>query len=114
MMADRIEAMARSRGATSDREFRDIVSRTVDDLLAEGQLDEAPLTFRDLALLQPAFVSALTSLYHTRVAYPDRARPVSSLHIARGENRDVVRLRRTGGERAHRGQGPADDLRRRH
>jgi hypothetical protein len=114
MMADRIEAMARSRGATSDREFRDIVSRTVDDLLAEGQLDEAPLTFRDLALLQPAFVSALTSLYHTRVAYPDRARPVSSLHISRGENRDVVRLRRTGGERAHRGQGPADDLRRRH
>jgi putative nucleotidyltransferase with HDIG domain len=114
MMADRIEAMARSRGASSDREFRDIVSRTVDDLLAEGQLDEAPLTFRDLARLQPAFVSALTSLYHTRVAYPDRARPVSSLQIARGENRDVVRLRRTGGERAHRGQGPADDLRRRH
>jgi hypothetical protein len=114
MMADRIEAMARSRGASSDREFREVVSRTVDDLLAEGQLDEAPLTFRDLALVQPAFVSALTSLYHTRVAYPDRARPVSSLHVARGENRDVVRLRRTGGDRAHRGQGPADDLRRRH
>jgi len=87
MMADRIEAMARSRGATSDREFRDIVSRTVDDLLAEGQLDEAPLTFRDLALLQPAFVSALTSLYHTRVAYPDRARPGQQpTHSARRES----------------------------
>jgi hypothetical protein len=114
MMADRIEAMARSRGATTEREFRDVVSRTVDDLLAEGQLDEAPLTFRDLARLQPAFVSALTSLYHTRVAYPDRARPVSSLHIARGENRDVVRLRRTSGDRANRGHSAADDLRRRH
>jgi putative nucleotidyltransferase with HDIG domain len=114
MMADRIEAMARSRGVTTEREFREVVSRTVDDLLAEGQLDEAPLTFRDLARLQPAFVSALTSLYHTRVAYPDRARPVSGLHIARGENRDVVRLRRTSGERANRGHSAADDLRRRH
>ena len=114
MMADRIEAMARSRAASTEREFREVVTRTVDDLLAEGQLEESPLTLSDLARLQPAFVTALTSLYHTRVAYPDRARPASSLHVARGDNRDVVRLRRTGGERAHRGQGAADDLRRRH
>ena len=114
MMADRIEAMARSRAASTEREFRDVVIRTVDDLLAEGQLEESPLTLSDLARLQPAFVTALTSLYHTRVAYPDRIRPASGLHVARGDNRDVVRLRRTGGERAHRGQGAADDFRRRH
>jgi len=74
MMADKIEAMARSRGAASDVEFRAVVSGTLDDLLADGQLDDAPLTLRDLARLEDAFVSALTSLHHTRVAYPALAR----------------------------------------
>jgi membrane-associated HD superfamily phosphohydrolase len=62
--------MARSRGAASDTEFRFVVSTTMDDLLKDGQLDDAPLTLRDLARLQDAFVAALTSLRHTRVAYP--------------------------------------------
>jgi hypothetical protein len=70
MMADKIEAMARSRGAATETEFRGVVSTTMDDLLNDGQLDDAPLTLRDLARLQDAFVAALTSLHHTRVAYP--------------------------------------------
>ena len=70
MMADKIEAMARSRGAATETEFRGVVSTTMDDLLNDGQLDDAPLTLRDLARLQDAFVAALTSLRHTRVPYP--------------------------------------------
>jgi hypothetical protein len=70
MMADKIEAMARSRGAATETEFRGVVSTTMDDLLNDGQLDDAPLTLRDLSRLQDAFVAALTSLHHTRVAYP--------------------------------------------
>jgi hypothetical protein len=74
MMADKIEAMARSRGAASDSEFRAVVSTTIDELLDDGQLDDAPLTLRDLSRLQDAFVTALTSLHHTRVAYPAQPR----------------------------------------
>jgi putative nucleotidyltransferase with HDIG domain len=74
MMADKIEATARARGAASDAEFRAIVSATLDDLLDDGQLDDAPLTLRDLATLQEAFVAALSNLHHTRVAYPALAR----------------------------------------
>ena len=114
MMADRIEAMARARGAASDAEFRAIVSRALDELLADGQLDESTLTLRDLARLQPAFVTALANLYHTRVTYPDVPRPADVLPIPGGQNRDVVRLRRAGGERPHRVQSAADDVRRRH
>ncbi len=114
MMADRIEAMARARGAASDAEFRAIVSRALDELLADGQLDESTLTLRDLARLQPAFVTALANLYHTRVTYPDVPRPADVLPIPGGQDRDVVRLRRAGGERPHRVQSAADDVRRRH
>jgi hypothetical protein len=78
MMADRIEATARSQGAASEDEFRAIVSTTLDDLLDDGQLDDAPLTLRDLGRLEAAFVTALANLHHTRVAYPALPRPRSS------------------------------------
>ena len=74
MMADKIEAMARSRGAASESEFRAIVDGTLDGLLDDGQLDDSPMTLRDLARLGEAFVTALMSLHHTRVAYPALAR----------------------------------------
>ena len=70
MMADRIEATARSLDAPGREEFRAVVDRTLDGLLAAGQLDEAPITMRDLSLLRSSFVSALADLHHRRIAYP--------------------------------------------
>jgi len=78
MMADRIEAMARSRGAASEAEFMEVVGGTLDDLLDDRQLDEAPLTLHDLSRLQEAFVAGLVNLHHTRVSYPALPRPRSS------------------------------------
>jgi putative nucleotidyltransferase with HDIG domain len=78
MMADKIEATARSRGATSADQFRSIVDRTLDGLLEAGQLDESPLTLHDLAVLRDALVAALVDLNHTRVDYPAPAVPAAS------------------------------------
>jgi hypothetical protein len=75
MMADRIEAMARSSGAATEEEFRAVVTSTLDDLLDDGQLDDAPLTLRDLSRLEAAFATALTNLHHRRVAYPAFSSP---------------------------------------
>jgi cyclic-di-AMP phosphodiesterase PgpH len=102
MIADRIEAIARARGAASESDFRAIVSRALDELLADGQFDDSTLTLRDLARLQPAFVTALANLYHTRDTYPDVAGPADVLPIPGARNRHAVRLRRAGGERPHR------------
>jgi hypothetical protein len=99
MIADRIEAMARARGPAPESEFRAIVSRALDELLSDGQFDDAPLTLRDLARLQPAFVTALVNLYHTRDTYPDVPRSADVLPIPGGHNRDVVKLRSAGGRR---------------
>ena len=70
MMADRVEAIVRSRGAATEEEFREVVGRTIDELLADGELDEAPLTLRDVARIREVFVTALMTLHHTREAYP--------------------------------------------
>ena len=62
--------IVRSRGAATEEEFRDVVGRTIDELLADGELDEAPLTLRDVARIREVFVTALMTLHHTREAYP--------------------------------------------
>jgi membrane-associated HD superfamily phosphohydrolase len=82
MMADKIEATARSRGAAAEAEFIEVVSGTLDDLLDDGQLDEAPLTLHDLSRLQEAFVVGLANLHHTRVSYPALPRPRSTPGLA--------------------------------
>lgn len=81
MMADKIEATARSRGTATSEAFRSVVDQTIADLQAAGELAESPLTLRDLTALHRAFASALIDLHHTRVAYPTPAQPASSAPV---------------------------------
>lgn len=84
MIADKVEATARSRGAESSDEFHAVVAHTIDSLLADGQLDESPLTLQNLSVLRRVFVSALIDLHHTRVAYPPPTAPGPASAIAPG------------------------------
>jgi len=36
----------------------------------DGQLDESPITFEDLARIRESFFPILTALFHARVDYP--------------------------------------------
>jgi hypothetical protein len=36
----------------------------------DGQLDESPITFEDLAKVRESFIPILTALFHARVDYP--------------------------------------------
>ncbi|NTV62414.1 MAG: HDIG domain-containing protein [Oscillochloris sp.] len=87
MLADSVEATVRSKaqngkllavGASSDAGANGVVgSQALDDLvqsiintrIREGELDQAPLTLRDLSLIKQAFVTSLQSIYHPRVDY---------------------------------------------
>jgi membrane-associated HD superfamily phosphohydrolase len=50
----------------------------------DGQLDECNLTFRDLRLIEEAFVRVLVASRHRRIEYPDGAKqddePVYAVH----------------------------------
>jgi hypothetical protein len=37
----------------------------------EGQLDECPLTLKDLTKIKTAFLNVLVGFYHARVKYPE-------------------------------------------
>ncbi|MEJ2152477.1 MAG: HDIG domain-containing protein [Gemmatimonadota bacterium] len=70
MLADSVEAACRVVSDPSPENFRKAVRRIVDMKLDEHQLDEADLTFRDLAIVQDKFVSVLGGIHHHRIDYP--------------------------------------------
>lgn len=70
MLADQVEATARAMDAPTPEGLRAMVQQTIDRTLAEGQLDECPLTVQQLASVREAFVQVLMGAHHRRIKYP--------------------------------------------
>lgn len=70
MLADAVEAAARSLSDPTPSRIRGVVTRIVDARVEDGQLDESPITFEDLARIRESFFPILTALFHARVDYP--------------------------------------------
>jgi cyclic-di-AMP phosphodiesterase PgpH len=84
MLADSVEATVRSKvqngKVISAREERsasnngaqtieELVTSIIDERVRSGQLDECPLTIKDIAAIRQAFVTTLQGIYHPRVDY---------------------------------------------
>jgi cyclic-di-AMP phosphodiesterase PgpH len=70
MLADGIEATTRAERPATPEQIRAIIDRIIDQRIREGQLEEAPITLRDLDQVKQAFFDVLQGLYHPRVRYP--------------------------------------------
>jgi len=70
MLADAVEAAARSLSEPTPSRIRGVVTRILDARVKDGQLDESPITFEDLAKIREGFIPILTALFHARVDYP--------------------------------------------
>jgi len=75
MIADACEASARSLESPGREALAALVQKRVNEVFAEGQLDECDLTLRDLNAIVGAMVRALEALYHSRPQYPGRREP---------------------------------------
>ena len=71
MLADSCEARVRSAQPGSPEEIEHIVRETIDNKIAEGQLDECDLTLRDLEAIRAAFFDTLRGIFHPRLKYPE-------------------------------------------
>ncbi|HVM72906.1 MAG TPA: HDIG domain-containing protein [Anaerolineales bacterium] len=70
MFADGVEARSRAERPANDDEVRTLVRSVIENRQKEGQLDDAPLSQRDLAVIIESFVSTLRVAYHPRLEYP--------------------------------------------
>jgi len=68
-LADGVEAVTRSVRTITAEKLGARIERLIADRVADGQLDEAPITFEDLAKIRNSFTFTLLNMLHTRVAY---------------------------------------------
>jgi putative nucleotidyltransferase with HDIG domain len=71
MLADSCESAARVLQDPTPERVRDLIDAIVDAKISEGQLDDAPLTLREIALVKEQFVTMLSGIAHRRIEYPE-------------------------------------------
>ncbi len=70
MLADKVEAACRTIKEPDEERFRAMIQAIVNQVMADGQLEECPLTVRELYQIANAFVTVLLGIYHHRIEYP--------------------------------------------
>ncbi len=71
MLADAVEAAVRTVEDPTPQRLQDIIEDIIKRRFEEGELDECPLTLKDLTKIKGAFLNVLVGVYHTRVKYPE-------------------------------------------
>ena len=70
MLADAVESATRVLQDPTPARIRELTDRLVAQKIAEGQLDEAPLTLHEIGVIKDSLVNVLTGMYHHRIDYP--------------------------------------------
>lgn len=71
MMADSVEAASRSLPEYTPDAISALVDKIIDGQEKEGLFDESPISFRDILTIKNTFKKRLSTIYHSRVAYPE-------------------------------------------
>lgn len=71
MMADAVEARARSLKDYTEDNINKCVEDMINSQIADGQFKEAPISFRDVETVKAIFKKKIMNMYHTRIAYPE-------------------------------------------
>lgn len=72
MLADCVEAIARTLDSYDPETIRQMVDRIVQDRVNDGQLDEAPVTMAELTAIKKHLTETLVRIFHRRIPYPDQ------------------------------------------
>ena len=78
MLADTVEAAARALPDPTLEKMDQLIRRLVRSKMDDGQLDDSPLTMKDLDRICKAFLTVLTGVFHHRVEYPKVEIPAKS------------------------------------
>lgn len=70
MLADGCESSVRSISDPDAQKVENMINNIFNSRMKEGQLDDAPITFKDVTKMKEVFLSILVSQYHKRIKYP--------------------------------------------
>lgn len=78
MIADSCEAAARSLAQPTQENIRFIITKIIDAILSDDQLDECDLTLKELTIIRESMIKSLAAIYHSRLDYPGYVPPSQS------------------------------------
>jgi hypothetical protein len=70
MLADSVESATRALQDPTPERIRGLIDSIVESKIADHQLDEAPLTLKEIAAIKEQFAKVLSGVYHHRLDYP--------------------------------------------
>jgi len=71
MLADAVEAASKTLSEPTPSRIKGLVSRIINNIFIDGQLEDCELTLKDLHHIEESFDRILTGIFHQRVEYPD-------------------------------------------
>jgi len=71
MLADAIEAKARSLDDLTYDKIKELVFQVVDSKLKSGQLSLSELSLKEIDIIKNSFINTLRTMHHKRIKYPD-------------------------------------------
>ena len=70
LLADAVEAASRTLDDPKPARIENLIQRIINDRFGSGELNQCPLTLKDLARIRGAFAQVLIASFHHRVVYP--------------------------------------------
>jgi putative nucleotidyltransferase with HDIG domain len=70
MLADGCESAVRSIDEPDPKKVENVINNIFNSRTADGQLDDAPITFKDITKMKEEFITILLGQHHKRIKYP--------------------------------------------
>ena len=71
MIADAVEAASRTLKDHTQEELDNLINKIIKDILNDNQLDESPLTLKDIKIIATTLSRVLRSVFHKRIKYQE-------------------------------------------
>jgi cyclic-di-AMP phosphodiesterase PgpH len=69
-LADSVEAASRSLKKVNQQSIEDLIDSIIATATGDHQLDDAPLSYQELARIRSSFIMSILNMLHSRIEYP--------------------------------------------
>ncbi|MDA3815920.1 MAG: HDIG domain-containing protein [Prolixibacteraceae bacterium] len=77
MLSDSIEAASRSLPEKNEESLNKLINQIINSKVDNHELDDAPLTFKDIKVIKAIFLEKMKNIYHVRIQYPSEEKEQS-------------------------------------
>ena len=78
MMSDAVEARSRTLDEYTEMSISNMVDSMINSQIADGQLKDAPISFKDVESVKKVLADKIKNIYHSRITYPELNKEVDA------------------------------------